>query len=620
MPAPGSFEAPAPEALLRATFPPMLATLVERPPREAGRYQHELKYDGFRALSAIAGGHVAMWSRNALDLAPRFPGIATALARLPVETCVLDGELAVLDPRGVPRFQLLQQSGGPPVMFVFDLLHLDGEDLRSSPLAERRARLEALLDRAPPGPLRLAELLPGPADRAVALAARRGYEGIIGKHRDAPYAAGRSRAWFKLKLQARQELAIAGFTAHSALPGHIGALLLAVADEGGSLAYAGKVGTGFTADQRASLFHLLQPDAAARPTASGAPRLARVTWVRPRHVAEIRFAEWTHDGRLRGPVFLGLRPDKRPEDCVRERPAPADEEPRADEHRAAPAVVLTHPDKVLYPRDGYTKRDLLAYYEATTAPLLVALADRPLNLQRWPEGIDGPDFFRQDIDRREPWMRLAPIRTRTGGRCVHHLVADRPIALRWLAQSAVLALHMWSAREHEIDHPDWVIFDLDPGDGGDFAEVLAPARALRALLDRLGVPSFPKTSGKRGLHVLVPLLPIHTHAEALAFAAAVTRAIARVVPGATTARALARRGGRLYLDAYQNGFGKTLVAPYSPRAVDGAPVSCPLDWSEVRRGLDPARFTIRTMPARLDRVGDRFAPIFRHRARLPRLA
>jgi bifunctional non-homologous end joining protein LigD len=351
------------------------------------------------------------------------------------------------------------------------------------------------------------------------------------------------------------------------------------------------------------------------------------TWVEPRLAGQVQFVEWTVDGKLRHPSFLGLRPDKRPDECVRETPA----EPPASGTTPAPApppspapapprVLLTHPDRLLYPRDGVTKQALAEYYDTVAAPLLRALADRPLALEHWNDGIDAPSWFQQDIGREAPpWLRRVETPTRTSRRIVRHLVADRPEALRWLAQRSVLTIHLWSSRAGSLESPDWVVFDLDPDERRGIGQVVAAALVLRNFFERLGLPSVPKTSGKRGLHVLVPLAPGHTHEQAVEFAEWVTSRVAQLMDDVTVERTPGKRRGRLYLDAYQNGYGKTIVAPYSPRALDGAPVSAPLAWSEVTPQLDPARFSIRTMPKRLEDVGDLFEPALRGGVTLPAL-
>jgi bifunctional non-homologous end joining protein LigD len=359
------------------------------------------------------------------------------------------------------------------------------------------------------------------------------------------------------------------------------------------------------------------------------------TWVVPRLVAEVAFTEWTADGKLRHPSFLGLRPDKAPGECVREVPADSPAVSAAAAPEAAPPeagdqvatgdpvatrvpVVLTHPDRVLYPRDRLTKQDVAEYYARVAAPLLAVLADRPIALEHWNDGIDAPPWFQQHIGpEAPPWMRLVHTPTRASGRLVRHMIADRPEALRWLAQHAVLTIHMWSSRTGSLESPDWVVFDLDPAEGQGIAAAVEAALVLRGLFERLAMPSVPKTSGQDGLHVFVPLAPGHSHEHAVAFAAYVCAAVARKLPETTVERSVGRRRGRLYLDAYQNGYGKTVVAPYSPRARDGAPVSTPLDWREVTPALDPARFTMRALPARLERVGDLFAAALTEGVRLP---
>ncbi len=611
---------PPPEKLLEGVFPPMLAQLAGAPPTPDRDWLYELKYDGFRALCALANGRVAIWSRNGLDLARRFPHLAEALAKIVVGEAILDGEIAVLDPRGAPRFELLQKGHDDrAIFFGFDLLRLDGEDLRKKPLEHRRDLLVSLLSNVP-DTLRVSEILDEKGLSALQEAGERGFEGIIAKRRGSHYEGRRSPCWKKVKVLASQEVAVVGFTRTTTGADAIGALLVAVR-EGDGYAFAGKVGTGFTSKQRAQLFVALAPLAAKKPTASGAPRTKGYTWVEPRLVAQVRFTEWTADGKLRHPSFQGIRDDKRPEECTREEsPAAAAQERVLVATGSAAEVKLTNPGRVLWPRDRISKSDLADYLARVAAPMLRALADRPLALEHWPKGIDEPSWYQQNVgDDAEAWMTLVETPTRTSQRIVRHLVADRPEALRWLAQFAVITTHMWSSRSVHLTQPDWVVFDLDPADGKGFAQVIEAAHALHTLLDALSLPSVPKTSGKRGLHVLVPLLPGHTHDDAVAFALRVGAAVAEVLPSVTLERSKAQRQGRLYLDCLQNGYGKTIVAPYTPRAVDGAPVAAPLRWSEVDHGLDPRDFSMRTMPERLAKEGDLFRPALEQGVRLPHL-
>jgi bifunctional non-homologous end joining protein LigD len=284
-------------------------------------------------------------------------------------------------------------------------------------------------------------------------------------------------------------------------------------------------------------------------------------------------------------------------------------------------VSLTHPDRVLYPRDGITKQHVADYYAAVSEPMIRALRDRPLALEHWNDGINKPSWFHQDVGRgAPPWVTTIDTPTRsTAHKSVRHLVADRPETLRWLAQMSVLTIHMWASRGASLDEPDWLVFDLDPTKGKGIEQAIDAAIIVRRLLDNLRLPSMPKTSGKRGIHVFIPLAGGYTHEEANAFACSIGAAIAAKVPQFTMERALNARRGRLYLDCMQNAYGKTVVAPYSPRAIDGAPVSAPLKWDEVTKKLDPKKFNLRTMPDRLAKVGDLFARVFEERVKLPEL-
>jgi bifunctional non-homologous end joining protein LigD len=387
---------------------------------------------------------------------------------------------------------------------------------------------------------------------------------------------------------------------------------------------------------------MLQKDVVDKPAAVDAPRMRDAIWVKPTYVAQVRFAEWTRDGRLRHPSFQGLREDKKPEETRREmpvevresasraapkkgRPAPEKDAPPMERNEpqekdaAAPPPVevkLTSAERVVYPKSGITKGDVFAYYRDVAGVLVPALAGRPLSLKQWPKGIAGEGFYRQNVPTLPPWATSVEVKTER--RPVRHPIVDRPETLLWLANQSAFELHMWHSRVPHLSEPDWVAFDLDPG-SGPFEDLITLARALHGLLENLGLESVPKTSGKRGLHVLVPIARGHTYEDTLGFAVAITDALAQALPEiATTERTISKRGGRLYLDAFQNGQGKTIIAPYSLRGVEGAPVSTPLRWAEVTPSLDPTRFNLRTLRARLDEVGDLFAPALNGRQRLPR--
>lgn len=585
---------------------------------------YELKYDGFRAMAAVSGDQVLLQSRNALDLSERFPLVADALRGMGWDEVVLDGELIACDRGGRQVFEWLAAGKGDIRYVAFDLLWRDGEDLRARPLSARREALEELL--APVhGPVSIAERFPGGRAEALADVHRRRAEGLIAKRPDGPYLGRRSPQWRKLKVRPSQDVAIVGFTPISTGGPAIGALLVGVW-EGDGFVYAGKVGTGYDDQGREELYSRLSRDRIDRPPVTNPPKERAAVWVRPRLVAEIEYTEWTEAGRLRQPSFKGIRIDEAPEDTRREEPRPLHGEVRAPERaaarrkRAAPAsrIELTHPDRVVYPAAGHTKADVFEYM-GRVAPLLVdALDGRPLSLQQWPQGVMSPGFFRQDVAGAPGFVTTVPIR-HDGERLAHHPIVDKPETVLWLANQSAFSLHMWSSRLPRLDLPTWIVFDLDPG-GGTWAHLIDLAVTLRGFLGELGLESFPKTSGKRGLHIIVPISPGPSHEEATRFAVEITTALAHVMPDvATVERMKAKRGGRLYLDALQNGYGKTIIAPYSLRDTPQATVSAPLDWSEVGVDLDPTAFNLKTMPGRIANVGDFFAPVRRTKQALPTL-
>jgi len=629
---------PPPEKLLEKVWPPMLATLsdVDEAAQVKEGHHLEVKYDGYRALAAVSGSKVHFLTRNGLDLSGRFPQLAKALERLVVGETVLDGEVVALDARGVSRFQLLMTPDAEHRFVAFDLLWLEGKDLRKEPFEARRELLQSLLANTP-RPLELAEAVDETYPDALALARRQGWEGVIAKRKSSPYSGGRSRDWLKLKVSANQELAIAGFTPIKGTGqrsgAQIGALLLAVMRHG-KLHYAGKVGTGYSAKDRKELFARLEPDVVDKAQVEGAPRMRDARWVKPKYVGQVAFTEWTADLKLRHPSFQGLRLDKKPSECVVEQPVVQQKGKKTTGQRAAAKttrakkasspptdridVALTHPDRVVYPKSGITKADIFAYYRTVAPVMLKAVQGRPLTLQQWPKGIAAEGFFRQNVPHAPEWVMRE--RLEHERRPVEHIVVDREETLHFLANHSALTLHMWNSHLPHLDQPDWVVFDLDPAEGKGFESTLPVALMLRGLLEQLGLDSVPKTSGKRGLHVLVPVAPGHTYADVQDFALAVALTLEKGLKDtATTERALSKRRGRLYLDAMQNAKGKTVVAPYSLRAVEGAPVSTPLKWSEVKVGLDPTRFNLKTLPKRLDQVGDLFEPALQGRQRLPRL-
>ncbi len=626
------------QTLLAAVGEVMLATSSTKVDDPA-RYLYEIKYDGYRLLAVKAGRDVRLFSRRNLDWTGRFQLIADAVAALPVREAVLDGEACAVDERGRPSFGRLQEwlSGDTRsaklAYAAFDLLWVDGRDLRGEPIEARRELLEALVKDAP-APLSFSRSIEGELGDLVRLAKAQHLEGLLAKRKGSPYVGGRSTSWLKLKFERRQECAIVGYIPikdagvprSEGGPQEVGALLLGVVRDDGKLHFAGRVGTGFDTRTRKSLAERLDTLRVSAPPLEGAPSLREARWAEPRLVCEIGFAEWTRDGSARQPRFLGLREDKLPMECVREPDAEV-EVPPAPPPRRRETPKLANPDKVLFPRDGICKRDVWDYYTAIAPVMLPHLAGRPLTLQRWPDGIEGEEWYQQNAPDKIPgYVRLLEVGEHHGNK--KRIVADNVESLQWLANLAALTIHQWashaprSAQTKEeivraLGQPDYFVLDLDPGDG-TWAHLVEVALAIRKLLEALELESVVKTSGKRGIHIVVPIARGPSHEQATAFAEQIARAVAKVLPQiATVERMKDKRRGRLYVDFGQNGEGRTIVAPYTIRALDGAPVSTPIAWSEVTESLDPRSLNLRTVLARVEKHGDLFAQALRGKSALP---
>lgn len=609
----------------------MLATPTTRPFRDPA-WVFELKYDGFRALASRDDGGVAIRYRSGRDATATYPEVVTALRSLPFTGLVLDGELVVLDEAGHPRFERLQQRvqltrandvqraavAHPVTYLAFDLLAVEGFDLRALPLRTRKALLHEVLPRL--GPLRYADHFDADGETLYDEVRRRGLEGIVGKRADAPYRAGRHPDWRKIRAERTGDFVIVGFTRPKGSRTGFGALHLG-RHHGDELRYAGRVGTGFRdADLDAARARLEPLQRRTPPCTGELPRGPGTTWVEPRHVCEVRFLEETAGGLLRQPAFLRFRDDKRPAECrvEGEARAPSPPEPAAAvEPRQLP---LTNLDKVFWPDEGYTKGDLIAYYRAVAPWLLPYLRDRPLVMTRYPDGIAGKSFFQKDAPGfTPPWVRRVRMWSEHSEREISYFVCDDVDALVYVVNLGTIPLHVWASRVTTIQQPDWCILDLDPK-GAPFTDVVTVALAVRRLCEEIGLPSFVKTSGSSGLHVLVPLAGQCTFAQARDLGQLLATAVVADVPEvATIARAMSGRHGRVYVDYLQNGHGKLLAAPLCVRPLPGAPVSTPLAWREVTRRLDPRRFTLRTVPRRLEKAkDDPVAGVLAARPDLPR--
>jgi bifunctional non-homologous end joining protein LigD len=585
---------------------PQLATLTEHLPTGAG-WLYEPKWDGYRAIVTLRGGAATLTSRNGKDLTERFRDVARAVVHaVRTPSAVLDGEVCALDESGASRFESLQSGAGRLVLMVFDLLVLDGEPVHRRPLTERRWLLENVLDPASDAVRLSPAFEDGPA--LLKAATGQGLEGVVAKRADAPYRPGRrTPEWQKLKLRLEDDFPIVGFTRGTGRREKLGALVLGRREADG-LHWAGNVGSGLGDGDVDSLLAALRP--LSRPTSPlvETPRMPRVrvadvTWVEPKLAAEVTFAERTREGRLRAPVFLGIR-----DDVPVERP-PMDAEVR----RGRKTLRLSNLDKPFWPDEGITKGELLAYYRDVAKVLVPHLRKRPFTMKRYPDGWQGKSFFQKQAPSHMPdWIETAafPASTREGEKkVIDYALVDDELALLWMVNMGCIDMHTWASRADRPERPDWVMFDLDPSEGATFEEVVRVALLVRETLDVLGLESVPKTSGSRGIHVLVPIARRHGFGEVREFAGIVAGALARAHPGlVTTEWTKAKRRGVL-VDANQNGPGKTTASVYSVRPRAGAPVSTPLRWDEVVPGLDIHAFTMDVVLERVGRDGDLFARV-----------
>lgn len=603
----------------RRSYAPMLATSSDRLPAGAD-WSFEPKWDGYRAVVTIAGGEARLASRNGNDLTERFAPLArdTVLAVSSPEA-VLDAEVCALDEQGRSRFSLLQRGEGHLALVVFDLLELDGEPLVREPLARRRELLRSVVQ-AGRGSVIVSPFFDD-GEALLRAAEQQGLEGVLAKRLGSPYQPGRrSQDWRKVKLKGRQELVVAGYTRGSGRrAGTFGALVLGARESEG-LRFVGSVGTGFGDAELERLSRLLRPLERETSPFATPPRLPRVrkgdvVWVEPELVVEVSFAEWTRDGLLRAPVYLGQREDKPAAEVRRERPSI-----ELEQRRGRRSLKLSNLDKPFWPEEGITKGDLLGYYRDIAPALVPHLRGRPFTMKRYPDGWAGKHFFQKDAPAHMPgWIRTAPFPASARGgdtRMVDYLLVDDELALLWVVNMGCIDMNAWTSRADRPERPDWVIFDLDPSDGVGFGEVVETALLVKEALDLLSLRSFPKTSGSRGIHVLVPVARRHTYEDTRAFASIVAGALARAHPDLVTTEWVKRKRRGVLVDANQNGMGRTTATVYSARPRPGAPVSTPLRWDEVEPGLDPAAFTMGEVLDRVARDGDLFAPVLELRQSL----
>lgn len=606
---------------------PQLATLVDEPP--AGHdWLHEIKYDGYRAVASVAGDKVAIHTRKGLNWTDKFHALVPALQRLNCESAVLDGEIAVADSRGHTDFGALQDAlstgKGRMTYYLFDLMHLDGEDLRRCPLTERKEKLRALLASSG-APLHFSDHVAGNGAKVFEKACAMKLEGLVSKQANAPYHSGRTRSWLKSKCGFEQEFVIIGWRPSDKAGRPFSSLLLAVRERG-KFRYAGRVGSGYSGEGLDRLSQRFKALARKTPPVPDVPPdiARRARFVEPKLVAEIAFRGWTRDGLVRQGSFKGLRTDKPAAEVVMEAPVPTRKATQSSQktasrkastrktashktakkvrvRKASPHVAtraggdteeivgvrITHPDRVLYPDAGITKRDVIKHYLSIADLMLPHIADRPLSLVRAPRGVGGETFYQKHAS--EGWpdeFKAISIREKSGSDKYLYITDERGLVAA--AQMGVLELHIWCCHVDEVEKPDRLVFDFDPDVGLDFIHVREAAKTMRGMLSEVGLQSFPMVTGGKGVHVVVPLRRGHSWDQQREFAEALARVMAEHDPDRFIANmSKAKRRGKIFVDYLRNQRGATAISPFSTRARRGAPVAVPVSWERLAR-LDTA--------------------------------
>jgi bifunctional non-homologous end joining protein LigD len=618
----------------KATVPvaidPMLATAVANPPSGL-HWLYEVKWDGVRALCLIKDGKLEIQTRRGNRCEKQYPELAGVPARVNAKVSWLDGEICVLDEQGRARFQLIQPRIGasagavprlaelaPVTLLLFDVLYVDGYDLRGVALEDRKRVLDSIV--TPDQQTRVSEAFDTEGAQMFEAARKMGLEGILAKDRRSTYSSTRSSQWLKLKVQSEQEFVIAGFTEGER--DYFGALVVAY-EKDGKWMHAGQVGTGFDQKLMKAIHNRLKPLITKTCPIHPKPKIKDpVTWVRPEVVCQVRFLDWTQDGMLRAPVFIALRDDKAPHEVTREvasSPHSLDLSGKEvtveiDKH----ALKFTNLDKVFFPKDGCKKRDLLLFYSDVAEFLVPHLQGRPLSLKRYPNGIAEDYFFQKNAGSHFPdWLQLEPIVEHHPPKTNQYPVANDRASLLYLVNLGCIDHNPWMSRVGSLQHPDWMLLDLDPVEAS-YDRIVEAAQLIRQILAELGLNGYAKTTGGDGMHIYVPLEPVYTYEQVRGFAELVSHlAVDREPNLFTTPRSVGKRQkDRVYFDYLQIGTGKTISAPYVVRAYDGAPVATPLDWKEVVHGLRPNDFRINNAIERFRKLGDIFAPVLQGGQRL----
>jgi bifunctional non-homologous end joining protein LigD len=618
---------------------PMLATLTDEP-FDNPEWIFEVKWDGYRAIAEIKKGEVKFYSRNGLSFHELYPEVAAELRKIKKD-CIIDGEVVVLDENGKPSFQKLQQFGMnrdfPIHYYVFDCLSYSGKDITDKPLVDRKKILEKLVPKS--DVLKYSEHIAADGIRFYKESKKLDLEGIMAKRADSVYETGRRTTdWLKVKNHNTQEAIIAGYTSPRASRKYFGSLVLGIYDKG-KLKYIGHTGTGYTEKILKDVYEKLQPHiTASSPFDTKVPLNSTVTWVKPVLVCNVRYSELTNDGILRHPVFMGLRIDKKAKEVkqleadmkttTKKKPtrkvAKTTQSRKTVEEKSVTIkangheVPVTNTQKVFWPDEGYTKGDVIDYYDAISSYLLPHLKGRPQSLKRNPNGIKDKGFFHKDAGDAAPsWVEHIEIRSDSTQKIVNYILCNNKATLLYLANLGCIELNSWNSRIDKPDHPDYLILDIDPSENNTFKEVVDVAIVIKEVLDKAGASGYCKTSGATGIHIYVPLHAAYPYEQARHFAEVVATLVAEQIPQlATVERSLDKRKGRIYVDYLQNSRGQTLSSVYSVRPVPGATVSTPIQWKELTHDLNPKDFTIKTIHKRLDKLGDIFGGVLKDKNNL----
>ena len=572
---------------------PALATRVEKAP-ESDAWIHEIKYDGYRIQAAASGDSVRLYTRTGLDWTGKFQSVADALAALNLKDVLLDGEVAVAQTSGKTDFSALQKSLENGVAkgvsyFVFDLLADGAKDLRKAPLSERKERLDKLLAKAK-APIRVSPYFEGNGPDVLAAFREQGLEGVVSKKASSTYSSGRTNSWLKVKLVNEQEFVIIGY--QPSLKGRAFAALMMADRVDGKLKYRGNVGTGFSDKTLASLYEKLSKLERAKPALTVPREAAKgAKWVEPELVAQVKFAEFTSEGAIRHGVFLGLRGDKAAKDVQAEQAAPS----------MRTRVRLTHPEKVLFPESGVTKAELAAYLDLAADRMGTHLFGRPVSLVRAPDGVGGQTFFQKHAMKGMPKeIKLIDI-AESDGKPEEYITLPDAAAIVSAAQISALEFHLWGSKNKDLEHPDRLIFDLDPDEDLDFQIVKRAAFDIKALLESADLTSFAMITGGKGIHIVLNVKPKLEWDEFKQFSGDVAEQIAALDPKRFVANmSKAKRKGRIFIDYLRNGRGATAIAPYSPRARGTAPIAVPVSWDELKTIPAASVFKLKDMHARLN--------------------